>query len=201
MTMRRTMRAVSFSAVLICVVAVVAPALAASFDVGPQQSPNDPSSVELVERFKEFDGEEITFTGEAITEALERGDMAWVHVNDDAYYLKNVEEGARLGGYNSGHAVWLPRDLAEKITHFGDYTHEGDVVTVEGVFNAACSEHGGDMDIHATSLVVDRVGHRVHEPVKPLKALVALVLAVLSAALWMATRRVEHRELGGMLGR
>jgi len=61
-------------------------------------------------------------------------------VNDDAYMWKNIEEGAVLGGYNSGHAVWISSDLAGRITHFGDFAHEGDVVEVTGVFNAACRE-------------------------------------------------------------
>lgn len=182
--------------VVVLLASAVSPAIAAA--VGPEQSPNELTSAELVEEPKKWDGREITFTGEAITEALERGDMAWVHINDDAYYLKNVEEGAALGGYNSGHAVWLARELAEQITYFGDYTHEGDVVTVRGTFNAACGQHGGDMDIHASSLSVDREGHRVHESVKAWKAAVALVLTVLSALLWWANRRAEHRELGGI---
>lgn len=175
----------------------ISPALGAEVGVVPVLSPNDPDSAQLVMEPKKWDGREITFTGEAITEALERGDMAWVHINDDAYYLRNVEEGAELGGYNSGQAVWMPRELAEKITYFGDYTNEGDVVSATGVFNAACGQHGGDMDIHATALEIREIGHRVHEPVKLEKAAVALVLALLSVVLWVATRRVEHKELGG----
>ena len=41
-----------------------------------------------------------------------RGDFAWLHLNDDGYYLKNVEEGAGLSGYNTGMPIYLPTPLA-----------------------------------------------------------------------------------------
>lgn len=154
----------------------------------PQPSPNEHSSAELVEQPKEFDGTNITFAGEAIGEAMVRGDMAWLHINDDAYYVENVEEGAQLGGYNSGMAVWLPADLADGIEYFGDYKHEGDIIEVEGVFNAACAEHGGDMDIHATALDVIEVGHEVVDEVKPQKVVWAVGLALVALALYLAER-------------
>ena len=145
----------------------------------PEPSPNEHSSTDLVEQPKEFDGEGVTFAGEVIGEAMVRGDMAWLHINDDAYYVKNVEEGAQLGGYNTGIAVWLPAGLAEELEYFGDYEHEGDIVEVAGVFNAACAEHGGDMDIHATELeIVELAGALYLVPVvegDPLEAVRGLL--------------------------
>lgn len=154
----------------------------------PEPSPNEHSSADLVEQPKEFDGQDVTFAGEAIGEAMVRGDMAWLHINDDAYYLQNVEEGAQLGGYNTGMAIWLPADLAGQIAYFGDYEHEGDIVEVDGVFNAACAEHGGDMDIHASALSVVDQGHEVVDEVKPQKVVWAVVLAALALALYLAER-------------
>lgn len=154
-----------------------------------QPSPNNPSSTGLVEEPKKYDGTEVTFTGEAIGEAMVRGDYAWLHLNDDAYYLKNVEEGAGLGGYNTGMPVWLPAAEAHKATVFGNYKHEGDVVTVKGTFHAACAEHGGDMDIHATSLAVEIPGRLAADPVKPWKLVLAAGLAFLAAGFWLAGRK------------
>jgi len=155
----------------------------------PQPSPNTVSSTELVEAPKEHDGTTVEFTGEAIGEAMVRGQYAWLHVNDDAYYLRNVEEGAQLGGYNTGMPVWLPAAEAGAITYFGDYKHEGDVVTVSGTFNAACAEHGGDVDIHATSLDVVTVGHPADDPVTAQKVAWALGLSLLAGALFVVQRR------------
>ena len=155
------------------------------------------SSGELVDDPQLWDGKTVLFRGEAITGAMVRGDHAWVHINDDAYQLHNVEEGAELGGYNSGHAVWMPARLAQRIGVYGDYTHEGDVVAVEGVFNAACGQHGGDMDIHAHTLEIEIPGHVVHEPVKPVKAWLAVALLVTACALWLLDRREVQRRLLG----
>jgi len=154
----------------------------------PEPSPNEASSTELVEQPKEYDDTTIDFAGEVIGESMKRGDMAWLHINDDPYYRKNVEEGAQLGGYNSGMAVWLPAELAEQITYFGDYKHEGDIIEVRGTFNAACGEHGGDMDIHGTDLEVLEAGHEVVDRVHPQKVAWALGLAGLAAALFMVNR-------------
>lgn len=154
----------------------------------PEPSPNDSSSTDLVEAPKEFDGTEVTFRGEAIGEAMVRGDMAWIHINDDAYYVKNVEEGAQLGGYNTGMAVWLPAELVEDLEFYGDYKHEGDIVEVEGTFNDACAEHGGDMDIHATSLRVVDVGHVVVDPISPGKVVWAAALALVALALYLINK-------------
>lgn len=170
------------------------PVLAAETGQRPQPSPNNPSSGQLVTQSPQWDGKVITYQGEVITEAQERGEYSWIHVNDDAYYIKNVEEGAPLGGYNSGHAVWIPTELTRKIDNYGDYTHEGDVVRVRGVFNAACGQHGGDMDIHATALDVTIPGHRFKEPIHPVKGAVALAIALLAAGAWLLNRRAGVQE-------
>ncbi|MDO8986817.1 MAG: hypothetical protein Q7V14_01135 [Coriobacteriia bacterium] len=160
-------------------------------------SPNFPDSAGLVEQPKKYDGRKVEFTGEAIGEVMVRGEDAWIHINDDAYYAKNVEEGAPLGGFNSGMAVWLPAGLTTRIMYYGDYKHEGDVVTITGVFNAACAEHGGDMDIHADELVVDVQGRHVIDEVKPWKIWLAVVLCLIAALLYAMHRSGEaSRTLG-----
>lgn len=154
----------------------------------PEPSPNEYSSSDLIEAPRELDGIKMRFAGEAIGEAMVRGDMAWIHVNDDTYYLKNVEEGAQLGGYNSGMAIWLPADETEAISFFGAYKHRGDIVEVEGVFNASCGEHGGDMDIHATTLTVVQAGYAVVDEIESGKVVWAVSLALLAFALYLVNR-------------
>jgi hypothetical protein len=163
--------------------------------------PNKPDSTELINRMNTpgditkglfWNGKSITFHGEAIGEAMVRGDYAWIHLNDDAYMLENVEEGAKLQGYNSGMAVWVPASLTRQIDTYGDYQHEGSIVEVQGVFNGACKEHGGDMDIHATSLRMLRAGHVVVDPVPPWKAGLAVGLAAVAALLFWLERKYRH---------
>lgn len=152
-------------------------------------NPNEIGSADLVEHMKEYDGMTVTFTGEAVGEAMVRGGHAWIHLNDDAYYAKNIEEGAPLGGQNSGMPVWVSADRAAKIRVFGDYKHEGDVVRVTGEFHDACAEHGGDTDIHAESLEVVRSGRRVVDEPKPAKLAWAVGLSVLAGALFAIERK------------
>ena len=174
--------------VLVLLAFAVAPAVAAETAI-PK---NDPTSTQLVEKPKQYNGKTVVFTGEAIGEVMVRGDYAWIHLNDDAYMDRNVEEGAKLGGLNSGMAVWVPAALAKQIDTYGDYKHEGSIVQVSGTFNAACKEHGGDMDIHATTVSVFRAGHVVVDPVPPWKAALAAGLAALAAVLYWVERRTRN---------
>lgn len=164
-------------------------ALAAlAFLLGSAAQAQSLTSGELVESARAWDGRTVTFTGEAIGEAMRRGTMAWIHLNDDAYMWRNIEEGAALGGYNSGHAVWLAAKLAAEIRFFGDFKHEGDVIEVTGVFNAACPEHGGDMDIHAATLRIVRPGHAVGHTVNRSRLVAAALMLFLTAVAFAAQR-------------
>jgi len=191
------MRAHTTSTRLFAALALAFVMLTATSAYAQTVSPNSPTSGELVEEPKRYDGTEVEFAGEVIGEVMVRGENAWIHINDDAYYLKNVEEGAELGGLNTGMAIYLPAGLTDGITFYGDYKHEGDVVTVHGTFNAACAEHGGDTDIHAVDLSVDIPGHVVVDKVMPWKIALAAGLALLAVGLFVAQRRSEiSRALG-----
>ena len=149
----------------------------------------------LVENANAWNGRTVTLTGEAIGERMIRGDMAWIHVNDDAYAKKNVEEAGTLEGYNGGHAVWLSVDLARQIQHFGDYQHAGDIVKVVGVFDAASREHGGDMVIRATSLTIVHPGHPVPHVTQTGRALLAAGLMCLAGVLYVLRRSAARRRI------
>jgi len=151
------------------------------------------NSASLVENANAWNGRVIMFTGEAIGEAMVRGKMAWVHLNDDAYMWKNIEEGAKLGGYNSGHAVWVSTHLSGRIRYFGDFKHEGDVVKVTGKFYAACPEHGGDMDIHASTLQIVRVGHPVNHVINIPRAIIAGFLLAVALVLYQLRIIIKRR--------
>jgi hypothetical protein len=152
-------------------------------------------SASLVENARAWDGRSVTFTGEAVGEMMARGDRAWIHLNDDAYMWKNIEEGAVLGGYNSGHAVWTPTGKARLISFFGDYKHEGDIVRVTGTFHAACPDHGGDMDIHADDLAVVRPGHPVDHVLNKAHLTTAVLLFFVVGGFALMRRRAALRRI------
>ena len=152
------------------------------------------SSSTLVEQAKSWDGRTVSFMGEAIGESMRRGDMCWIHLNDDAYMWKNIEEGTKLGGYNSGQAIWVLNNLAAKIRFFGNYLYDGDVVKVTGIFHAACREHGGDMDIHAVRLEIVRVGYPVPHRTNHRRLLQgAFMLFLTGLLLWARTSARRKR--------
>ena len=153
------------------------------------------NSASLVENATLWNGRVVTFKGEAIGERMVRGPMAWIHLNDDSYMEKNIEEGAAFEGYNSGHAVWLPTELAQEIRFFGDFNHAGDLVKVTGVFNATCREHGGDMDIHASSVEIIRTGHLVSHTMDIHRIKIAIGLFVVASILYGFRRIAERRRI------
>jgi hypothetical protein len=197
------MRRIAFMSSTILLIATVfaAGAAYAADQADAPLPPNKPDSTELINKMNVpgdvtkglfWNGKAVTFHGEAIGEVMVRGDYAWIHLNDDAYMVKNVEEGAKLGGYNSGMAIWIPASLTKVIDTYGDYQHEGSIVEIQGVFNGACKEHGGDTDIHATSLDLLRPGHIVVDPTPPWKALLAVAVAAAAGLLFWLERRYRH---------
>jgi hypothetical protein len=152
------------------------------------------SSTTLVEEAAKWNGRKIIFTGEAVGEGMVRGLKCWIHLNDDAYMWKNIEEGAKLGGYNSGQAIWVDAGLVRKITYYGNYLHEGDIVKVTGTFNSVCRDHGGDMDIHADTLEIVRIGHPVGHVINYRRAVLALILLGLAGILfWIRSIARRYR--------
>jgi len=119
---------------------------------------------QLIENAKVMDGKTVVVQGEAIGEALERGNNAWVNINDGTNAI----------------GIWLKLEDANKIKVFGDYLNIGDKVKVTGVFNRACVEHGGDMDIHAISIEVVENGYPVKEKVPSQKIAIGIILVVVT---------------------
>ncbi|MDI6891957.1 MAG: DNA-binding protein [Actinomycetota bacterium] len=174
----------SFVIGLLCCLMFLNPGLAAAEVV---------SSGELVERCQFYDGKVVTFRGEVVGDVMIRGEFAWINVNDDAY-----SKGSRkLAGYNSGQSIWCRADDAKLIEVTGDYRHVGDIVEVRGMFNRACPEHGGDMDIHANEVRVVRRGRSISHPIENGKIRAASILFVISFALFALGRILRWRRLRG----
>lgn len=135
---------------------------------------------QLVENAEIMDGQTVTVSGEAIGEAMERGDHAWVNIND----------GTNAMG------IWMPLDDIQNIKVFGDYKHLGDQLQVTGVFNQACVEHGGDVDVHSDSITVVAAGYATAESVPALKIVIGLVLVCLASVLGLIYLKVIKKSDG-----
>ena len=122
------------------------------------------SSTELIEHAKDFDGKEVIYQGEAIGEAMARGDHFWVNLSDA----------------DNAVGIWVPDSFLSLVSYTGSYKSRGDSLEVRGVFNRACKLHGGDLDIHALQVVKLRNGRLVtHRLVQEKHTIVITLLGVL----------------------
>jgi hypothetical protein len=137
-------------------------------------------SAGLIERAKELDGREVEFVGEAIGEAMRRGDHVWLNL---------LDSGGAIG-------VWANRADLPSIRYFGSTAARGDTLRVRGVFHRCCQEHGGDLDIHAVALEVVARGElirvRLHAGRMALAAGLLLSAAV-AFLLWRARQKSQDR--------
>ncbi len=118
---------------------------------------------DLVEDARFYDGARIEFVGEVVGDIMAREDFVWLNVND----------GTRAIG------VWAKKDMVKDIKIAGDYNNAGDRIKVNGIFNRACREHGGDLDIHAESIYLIEKGHPIEHPIGFKKIIVTVVLFLL----------------------
>jgi hypothetical protein len=122
---------------------------------------------ELIENGKKIDNTKITLKGEAIGEAMNRGKYSWV----------NISDGSNAMG------IWIKNEQVQSIKNFGKYGYKGDGLRVNGTFNRACVDHGGDMDIHAISVEIVEVGGKVIIPISNSKKIMAAILTLITLTL------------------
>ncbi len=122
---------------------------------------------DLIENGKKIDNSKITIKGEAIGEAMNRGEYSWV----------NISDGSTAMG------IWIDSKQAQSIKNFGKYGYKGDTVEITGTFNRACVEHGGDMDVHAISVKIIDAGGIVVIPISNNKKIVTVILTLITFTL------------------
>ncbi|MBU3146159.1 hypothetical protein [Clostridium sp. CF012] len=122
---------------------------------------------DLIENGKKIDNTKITLNGEAIGESMNRGKYSWV----------NISDGSNAMG------IWIKNEQVKSIKNFGKYGYKGDTLRINGTFNRACLEHGGDMDIHASSVEIIEVGGKVIIPISNNKKIIAIILALITLTL------------------
>ena len=123
------------SIILILILSIIQPIEAKTLTIG-----------ELIEKAPQYDKKVITLEAEAIGEMLERGDKAWVNIND----------GTGAVG------VYIDKKEAEKIKTWGNYHSIGDTVKVTGVFYRAYNAQGGDLAIEGNSIERIKEGEQKH---------------------------------------
>jgi len=147
--------------------------LAALLLAVPCAASGDSVSVsELIEHSAALEGTQVTIQGEAIGEALERGEYGWLNLADATGAI----------------GVWVRQSDLARIRFYGDYKHKGDTVCVTGTFYGACAEHGGDFDVHVSSLTVVEAGHPVTRALSGGKLAASAALSAVAALVFVCYR-------------
>ena len=131
------------------------------------------SSTDLINNAREYDGKSVVYVGEAVGDVMMRGDFAWVNINDGENAI----------------GVWLNKELAGEIKFTGSYRSKGDRLEITGVFQRNCTQHGGDMDIHAQGIRKINLGRVVSEKLDTSKRNFVFILLVVLCLVFVFVRR------------
>lgn len=140
-------------------------------------------SRELINDSQRYDGKVVRYRGEVIGDVIDRGDFAWINVNDDAYWENPLRETGVLQGTNSGIGVHCSSSQAKEIENLGSYRALGDTVEVVGTFYEASPDHGGDKCIVASHLEVVRRGREIRNTDYGAEPYLAIGLGIVAAIL------------------
>lgn len=144
----------------------------------PGLLPREVSSTLLYECPDHYDGLVVTYTGEVVGEVLQRGDRAWVQLNDDPYAttLGPLPTHGVVAGANSGIGVSVPIEAARRIEHVGGHEAQGDTVTVRGVFRSADPADQGLATLRAIEVLDIETGNRRASRPHPGRRLAAAIM-------------------------
>lgn len=119
----------------------------------------------IIEQASVLDGQIICYQGEVIGDIMPRQDHYWINV---------LNNGTAIG-------IWITAEQRASIVLAGRYGIQGDEVKIIGRFNHACSEHGGDLDIHAYSIEIVSKGSYIPQELNITRLIIAAVFMTLAA--------------------
>ena len=148
---------------VLCIVLMVSMAASFSQEVTLQ---------ELLEQPHQYHNQGVVIEAEAIGEVLKGKNGLWINVAQEGYQLGIFIDRIMLSRY----------PFFEKITFFGSYHRQGDIIRVEGTFYDNCPIHF-TRDIHATRITVKEKGKVLQENVSERKKDTFAILAIICLTL------------------
>lgn len=130
----------------------------------------------LIEKASEFDKNTVIIEAEAIGDILERGEYAWINVNDGTGAI----------------GIYIKNEDIDKIKHTGKYQYVGDTIKVKGTFYHAWAEQSGDMAIKADKIEVIEVGGENKQPIHTYKWVMAGLLLPVAGILYGINKRINQ---------
>lgn len=147
---------------------------------GAALSKGEISINELIENAAKFDGRNVVVRGEAIGDILQRKEGQWINILDN---------GVAIGVWSGERS-----NLKKEIEFIGGYKTKGDFLQVTGVFNRVCSEHGGDIDIHAKEVDIIKKGNRLNYESKRFVRLKIAIFLSIAAILALVFNYLRSRK-------
>jgi len=117
---------------------------------------------ELIKRADYFDRQNITLQVEVIGERMCRQEGCWLNVND--------------GDLSIG--VWVPKEINYIPKYTGGYKTKGDIIEIKGIFYRSCSQHLGELDIHAQQITIIQQGREFFLPLNVSKIKLTIIIWV-----------------------
>jgi hypothetical protein len=133
----------------------------------------------LIEQAKALNGQDVIYQGEVIGDIMPRQDHYWINV---------LSNGTAVG-------IWITAEQRAVINLAGQYGIQGDEVKIIGLFSQACTEHGGDLDIHANSVEIISKGNVIPQHLNITRMVMAAGLFILaSCCLIIFIKQRFHRK-------
>lgn len=116
----------------------------------------------LLKHPERFNQQEVSVIGEVIGDPLKAKEGMWVNILSR--------------GYNIG--MLVPSGELAKISSWGSYEAQGDIIKVKGVFYTCCPWEE-ERDIHVTSLEIVKKGFPIEENVPRAKITLAIISSII----------------------
>jgi aspartyl/asparaginyl-tRNA synthetase len=156
----RSVRRSSFVVRISFVIVILLPIFAANCHAAAVWSSN-----ELIEKARELDGRELSYSGELVTAILNRADYAFINLNDGSNAI----------------GVWCKSSALNSVKFAGSYKRKGDILEVRGEFHRACPYHNGELDIHADEIKIVKSGYSLEEHIdqRKIKSSIGIFIIIL----------------------
>ncbi len=133
---------------------------------------------QLIEESQLYDQKEVSISGEVIGKPMNRGEYVWLNIND---------------GQNAIGISVLKKELPD-IRYYGSYHEKGDQVMVTGIFFKACKQHGGETDIHGTTIQILQKGEKIPHTVSISKVIIAISLLLVGVGIAIGTYQTINKK-------
>lgn len=127
--------------------------------------------LEMLRSTGDDDGMRVTFSAEAVGEAINGA---------DGHYWVNVADRGHVIG------VFMTPEQKDLVTNWGGYGSKGSELRIIGTLHTSCDGHGGELDVHADMVAVISPGGSYTTGVSTGKIHLAIGLCAAGLVVWIA---------------